>query len=148
MTLTIPSRKRGERQRLSQGVGVLGGFLLVATLVVCAGLTGCVYALHPYNQPGPERLHLVSKRSGALLIRVEGHDETLVPADGRVEINVPRLPRGCSVYLFGLIKMGDGSPERVRAIQVVRDEKVVRKLSLDDIHNLPLEPDGYRTLKL
>jgi len=121
---------------------------LIAAIALPTGLTGCVYALHAYNQPGPERLHLVSKRSGTVLIRVAGHDETLVPADGRVEINVPRLPRGCSVNLFGLIKMGDGSPERVRAIHVVRDGKVVRKLSLDNIHELPLEPDGYRKLTL
>jgi hypothetical protein len=120
----------------------------IAAAALATALTGCVHALHAYNQPGPERLHLVSKRSGTLLIRVEGHDETLVPADGRVEINVPRLPRGCSVYLVGIIKMRDGSPERVRAIHVVRDGKVVRKLSLDDIHDLPLEPGGYRKLKL
>ena len=55
---------------------------------------------------------------------------------------------GCPVYIFGNIKVADGRPERVRAVHILRDGKVVRRFSLRAIHDLPLDPDGYRVLKL
>lgn len=118
------------------------------SLALVLVLTGCVYRLQPYNRPGPEKLHLVPTRPGEYRVRIENHGETPVPPDGRVDLEVPTLPRGCSPYLFGFIKLGDGRPERLRAIQVLRDGKVIRKLSLADIHHLPLDGDGYRLLTL
>ena len=119
-------------------------------LVVAAALcvSGCVHALHAYNTPGQEKLHVVTARDGQYVVRIEDHTETVVPPDGRVLVDVPTLPRGCSVYFFGFIKVSDGSPEGVRAIQVLRDGKVVRRLSLRTIHELPLDSDGYRVVKL
>jgi hypothetical protein len=111
-------------------------------------LTGCVYALHPYNKPGPEKLHLVSEKAGRYSVRIDGHGDTAVGTDGRVVLNVPGLRRGCSVYLFGVMKVGNGSPERIKAINVLRNGKVVRRLSLETLHRLPVDEDGYRILKL
>jgi len=123
---------------------MLASSLISLTLVLL--LTGCVYRLQAYNRPGPEKLHIVTTRPGEYRVRIENHGETPVPPDGRVVLEIPTLPRGCSPYLFGFIKLGDGRPERLRAIQVVRDGKVIRKLSLVDIHDLPLDGDGYRLL--
>ena len=121
---------------------------IVVVVAVALCLSGCVHALHAYNTPGQEKLHVVSARDGQYAVRIKDHAETMVPPDGRVLVDVPTLPRGCSVYLFGFIKVSDGSPERVRAIQVLRDGKVVRRLSLQTIHDLPLDSDGYRVVTL
>lgn len=109
---------------------------------------GCTYALQAYNRPGPEKLQIITTRTGQHVIRIENHGDTPVGGDGRVVLDVPTLPRGCSPYLFGLIKLGDGSPERLSAIHVLHDGKVVRKLSLTAIHALPIDDDGYRIVTL
>jgi len=121
---------------------IVVGVLLVLLLV------GCTYALQPYNRPGPEKLQIITTRTGQHAIRIENHCDTPVGADGRVVVDVPTLPRGCSPYLFGVIKLGDGSPERLAAIHVLRDGKVVRKLSLKEVHGLPMDADGYRKVEL
>jgi hypothetical protein len=121
---------------------------IVAVVAAATCLSGCVHVLQAYNTPGQERLHFVNASGGQYAVRIEDNPQTLVPPDGRVLVDVPRLPRGCSVYLFGVIKLSDGSPERVRAIQVLRNGKVVRRLSLQTIHNLPLDSDDYRMVKL
>lgn len=71
-----------------------------------------------------------------------------VAADGRVTFDVPTLPRGCDTYLFGFLKLSDGSPERVKAIHVLKNEKIVHKLSLQKLENLPVDADGYHILDL
>src|ERR1051326_2411137 len=100
--------------------------LTVARILMALGLSlsGSVFARHGCNKPGPEKLHVVTGRSAQYAIRIEDRTEVAVPTDGRVVVDVPALPRGCSVYVFGIIKVADGSPERVRAIRVVRDGKV------------------------
>lgn len=69
-------------------------------------------------------------------------------ADGRVVFDVPRLPRGCDVYLFGVIKTSDGSPECNPAIHVLRGDKVLLRLSLQQLAQLPLDAEGYHILLL
>ena len=120
----------------------------LVSMVLLVLSAGCTYALQPYNRPGPEKLKIITRGTGQHAIRIQDHGDTPVGADGRVVVEVPTLPRGCSPYLFGLIKIGDGRPERLRAIHVLREGKVVRKLSLEEIHGLPMDDDGYRILKL
>ena len=120
--------------------------LIVLGLVL--SLSGCVCALQCYNKPGSEKLHVVAARRAQYAIRINDRPEVAVPVDGRVVVDMPVLPRGCSVYVFGIIKVTDGRPERVRAVHILRDGKVVRRLSLRAIHDLPLDPDGYRIVKL
>jgi hypothetical protein len=71
-----------------------------------------------------------------------------VAADGRVIVDVPRLQRGCDTYLFDIIKIADGSPYNLRVIQLKRSDRVVSKLSLNDIGKLPLDEEGYHVLKV
>ena len=121
--------------------------MLVSVLLLLLSM-GCTYALQAYNRPGPEKLQIITTRTGQHVVRIENRGDTPVGADGRVVVDVPTLPRGCSPYLFGVIKIGDGSPEGLSAIHVLRDGKVVRKLSLKEIHALPMDDDGYRIVKL
>jgi hypothetical protein len=111
-------------------------------------LTGCVYALHPGNPPSQQKLSLQTTSPTNYTVRVAGTNDFPVAADGRVQFNVPTLPRGCDTRLFGFIKLSDGSPERVPAIHVLKDEKIVRKLSLEKLEKLPVNAEGYYILNL
>ena len=71
-----------------------------------------------------------------------------VPADGRVTIEVPPLERGCAWYLFGFIKVKDHSPYDVKAIHVTKGQKVLSKLSLNQVAKLPVDDAGYQLIKI
>src|SRR5438105_2390921 len=111
-------------------------------------LSGCMYAMNKSNTPSTERIRVLGAPGGKYAIRIEHHGETEIPQDGKVDLAVPSLPRGCSIYLFGLIKVHEGSPEYSRAIQVLHDGKIVRKLSLHSLHRLAADKDGYHLVKL
>ena len=109
-------------------------------------LTGCVLALRPYNTPSQQDLLVRTSTPTNYVVRVADAQMFPVAADGHVTFDVPRLPRGCDTYLFGVVKIGDGSPENVRAIHVLRDGKIVRKLSLTQLGRLPVDTEGYHIL--
>jgi hypothetical protein len=109
-------------------------------------LTGCVNALRPYNTPSQQKLDLQTATPTNCVIRVADEQTFPVAADGRVTFDVPRLPRGCDTYLFGVVKIADGSPENIQAIHVSKNGKIVRKLSLSQLGRLPVDADGYHIL--
>lgn len=111
-------------------------------------LTGCVPALRPYNTPSQQKLDVRIATPTNCVVRVADAQTLPVAADGRVTFEVPRLPRGCDTYLFGVVKVADGSPENVRAIHVLRNGKIVRKLSLTQLGRLPVDVEGYHILVL
>lgn len=82
------------------------------------------------------------------MIRVADKRNYPVATDGRVTIDVPQLPRGCAVRLFGVIKVSDSRSEDVRAIHLLKDGTVVRKFSLTQLCQLPVDSEGYRTVVL
>jgi hypothetical protein len=53
-----------------------------------------------------------------------------------------------AVYLFGLVKIADHRAEDVPAIQVLRGERVVRRFSLNQISNLPVDAENSHLLNL
>jgi hypothetical protein len=122
--------------------------LAISSLSTLLLLTGCVHALRPYNTPSQQKLHVQTASPTNCTIRVADAESFPVSADGRVVFDVPRLPRGCDVYLFGVVKIGEGSPESVPAIHVLRDGKVVRKLSLQKLGKLPTDGEGYHIVVL
>jgi hypothetical protein len=116
-------------------------------------LSGCVYSLHPYNVPASQTLKIIDDSPQDYVVRVDDslgnrHVDYPVTPDGLVSFQVPSLPRGCAVRLFGLIRISDYRAEDVKAFQLSRDGKTVRKLSLDDISNLPLDSNGVGQVKL
>ncbi|MGV3753871.1 MAG: hypothetical protein ACO1QS_00650 [Verrucomicrobiota bacterium] len=121
---------------------------LLSALLSMLFLTGCVYALRPGNTPSQQKLCLKASSPTNYTVRVAATNDFPVATDGRATIDIPTLPRGCDTYLFGFIKLSDGSPERVPAIHVLKNEKVVRKLSLEKLKKLPTDTDGYHTLDL
>jgi hypothetical protein len=121
---------------------------LILSLLPLPLMSGCVYALRPYNTPSQEKLHVQSSSPTICVVLVAEKERYPVAADGRVTFEVPSLERGCDVYLFGLIKVGDGNPENIPAIHVLREGKVVRKLSLANLGKLPQDTEGYHLLIL
>ena len=122
--------------------------LVISSVAALLLLSGCKLALRPYNMPSQQKLHLQTATPTNYVVRVADTNRFPVPNDGRVTFDVPRLQRGCDAYLFGLIKIKDGSPETIPAIHVLRGEQVVRKLSLQKLGNLPVDSEGYHILVL
>ena len=125
-------------------------FVVVLSVVL---LCGCTYALHPYNAPSQQTLKIVAPVPQNIIVRVddgfgETHKDYAVSPDGLVRFDVPALPRGCAVRLFNVIKIADSRSEDVRAIHLVKDDKVVRKLSLNDISKLSVDSQGVRLMKV
>jgi hypothetical protein len=143
---TASSHLRGSCGRI--GLFVLGTVLQTASLVALFLLTGCAYALRPYNSPSQQRLQVISTSPERWVIRVAEIKNYPVGTNGYVTFDVPRLPRGCAVYLFGVVKIADARSEDVRAIQLVRDGTLVRKLSLRQIYHLPTDGHGYPSIVL
>jgi hypothetical protein len=120
--------------------------MLIALLLIL--LTGCVFALRPYNTPSQQKVCLQTPIPTSYTVQVADADTVSVPADGRVTFEVPRLQRGCDAYLFGLVKVRDGSPEKLSTIHVRKGGKTVRKLSLAKLSELPVDAAGYHVLVL
>jgi hypothetical protein len=121
--------------------------LPLAALLIGASVTGCVYALRPSNLASQQKLRLETAAPQQYSVQVADKVEERVPPDGRIVVAVPPLERGCATYLFGLVKIKDQSPENVRAIVVKDGDRVVKKLSLNDIAKLPTDGNGYHVVR-
>ena len=122
--------------------------MLLYVLLLAGFICGCVHALHPYNEPSQQKLHLESSKPQDYSIRVGDGVDIAVPTDGRVVVYIPRLERGCATYLFGIVKVRDSSSYDIPAIQVRRGDRTVRKLSLNDLAKAPVDGNGYHILKI
>jgi len=120
----------------------------IAGPLLALTVTGCVYALHPSNAGSRQSLQIQPPAPERYTVRVNDGESYRVADDGRVGFEVPALSRGCAVYLFGLVKVADHRSEDVQAIQVLKDGGVVRRLSLNELSELPVESDGTRVLTL
>ena len=125
--------------------------LLIFTLpFLILGLSGCVCALQPYAPETDVRLKIETTQPPRYSIRVgaEKAETHLVAADGRVNFVVPQFRDGCNWYLFGAVKVRDGSAENIRVIYLQRDWQTVRKWSLKQLAALPKNEAGYGVVKV
>jgi len=120
----------------------------LTALFIVLSATGCACHLYPYNTPSQHKLRVQADSPASYVIRVADEQAYPVAPDGRVTFDVPSLPRGCNVYLFDVIKISDGSSENLRAIQLLRDGKVLRRFSLKQLAKLPTDAEGYSTVKV
>jgi hypothetical protein len=125
------------------------GQIVLMFLVFCNALFGgCAYRLKPYSQASQQKIRVKSALPHDYTVSVADENTFQVPEDGRVIVDIPQLPRGCDVYLFEVVKIGDGSPYNLRVIQLKQKNRVIRKLSLNDIAKLPVDKEGYHVLKV
>jgi len=96
------------------------------------------------------RLGIRAEKPQQYLVRValEQPADYPVSTDGRVTFTVPSFRHGCDMYLFGMIKVRDGSAESVRIIELRRGDQAVRKLSLAQIAQLPRDEEGYSVFRI
>jgi hypothetical protein len=132
--------------------GYIVRFLVtILTAVVIAGFVAAGFSLGlpKYNLPAQYLIRLQGIGRSEFRIRVLGYRtvDVPVPQDGRVLLQIPRLPRACSLQWYG-IKLIDRSPRNAKKIEIICGKKIVVKLSIKDIESLPLDPSGTRTLDL
>lgn len=133
-----------ERQSKTRARRALFALLLIFT----GFLGGCVYALRPYNQPSQQKVRVLSPVPQKYNLQVADTTNYPIAADGRVIIDVPQLERGCATYLFGVVKVKDGSPYDLPAIHLNIDGRTIRKLSLNELAKLPVDEEGYHLVKV
>jgi hypothetical protein len=121
----------------------------LASLTLAFLVSGCVTALHVASPPTPVQLRLQSSQPQQHIVRValETPADYQVASDGRVQFTVPPFWNGCDVYVFGVIKVRDGSAENVRVVELRREGRIVRKLSLAEISKLPKDEAGFSVVK-
>jgi hypothetical protein len=111
--------------------------------------TGCAYRLPLSTLPSQQRLKIVDASAEPCAIRLRIHDpkEYRVAKDGRITVDVPGDSGECSVYLFDLIPVQRGAnPLTAKTFEIVEGDKTVRKLSLKEISELPMDAEGYHLL--
>jgi len=116
-----------------------------------AVLSGCAYRLPAYNLPSQQRLIIVARSPERYVVAFRYSKSAAAPVatDGRVKIDVPRLPRACSVYLFNQIRISEGfNPMFSKSIYVVDAGNIAAKLSLEEMSKLPVDDSGYHILKI
>ena len=114
-------------------------------------LMGCAYALPLATRPADVKLRVHASHPERYVVRVTAFDppsDYQILSDGRISFTVPSFRRGCSVYIFDVIKVADGRPERLRVIEVRRDRQVIRRFSLTQLADLPEDEEGYKVIKL
>jgi hypothetical protein len=128
----------------------LADIKLSGLIAIALALCGCAYRLPVSNLPSQQLLKPEATFPERYAVRVEALDarEFPVGSDGRVKIDVPMLPRACSVYLFDWIRISRGvQPVTSKSIHVIDPGNIVAKLSLSEIDKLPLDASGYHILK-
>ncbi len=123
--------------------------LIVLLVLTAASSGGCVLALPGYNEPFEERLAIIAPDPGTYEVALDGSEVPAkrVPPDGKTVLYFPVLPRHCSTFLLG-IKIKDRSVEQRKLILFMREGRVVRRLSVNKLRRLPIDPEGYYQLRL
>lgn len=124
-----------------------GGF--VALLGVAFVANGCVLVLPGYNTPFSEKMVVLAKDPSAFSVQIEdgGQGSLPVAEDGRLILEFPVLPRECSTYLLG-VRLKERSVEARKIIHIVRDGRVVKKLSVNRLRRLPPDEQGFHRVKV
>jgi len=127
--------------RIRAGSAALLGAALVAN--------GCVLALPGYNSPFTEKMIVLAEDPSAISVQIEDGGQGALPVaeDGRLVLEFPVLPRECSTYLLG-VRLKDRSVEARKIIQLVRDGRVVKMLSVNQLRRLPIDEQGFHKVRL
>ena len=112
-------------------------------------LLGTVRAMEKGSPPLQYRLVLSPSRTNGCTVRVTWPraKEFTMSANGEVVVEVPPLPRACSLVCWG-VTLQDGSPYSRKIIEVLSDGRVVRQLSLRQLEQLQSDRRGARRLHL
>jgi hypothetical protein len=118
-----------------------------AVLACLLLLTGCVNIDGPSNLPSIEKIRVLTSAPNKHSIQIH---ESAFPLDenGRANVAVPQFGMHCQLYLFGVLKVNDYSPYKTREIEVLTGDKVIKRLSLDQLSKLPTDDAGYHLVPI
>ena len=124
--------------------------IMLALLAVAAGVAffGTIQALEKGTRPRQYSLHL--RASGTnYVVRVTwpATNEFPISQTGNAIIDIPALPRGCSLICLG-VKLREGSSRSRKVVDVVRGDRVVRRLSVQELDDLSAKGSGTVRLDL
>lgn len=121
-------------------------WLLVLPFLV----SGCAIAKRVGSPSTEVALRVRTAQPQHYLVRVAGQQSADYPvaADGLVKFTVPAFAGGCDMYLFDVIKIQDGSAEKLRVVEVRHEGRVIRRLSLSQIANLMRDEAGYSIVRV
>jgi hypothetical protein len=112
----------------------LSGILIFG---ISLSIAGCAYRLQPPMPPFQQRLRIVAPAPQQYTVRVQSKDYS-VPPEGRVDVKVGGLGRGCSVYLFDRIPIRRvPSPTKEKIISIMNGTAQIQAFSLHDLARLP-----------
>ena len=128
------------------------GILLILAVVVgvaAAAYFGTIWAMEKGSPAVQYRFMIATDRPSNCEVRVvwPRTNTFSISTNGEGLIDIPALPGGCSLVCLG-IKLQDGSPYNRKVLEVLRDGRVIRRLSLQQIERLPSDTSGRRTLSL
>jgi len=129
--------------------GGFGFLCLSGCLAISLQSLGCAYALPVPNPPSHEHVRIIAKSPEAYIFRLKGSRtvEYPVPPDGHLTIAIPAYRRGCSVYLFNVMKLSNGhDPLKDWIAEISTGGRSVRALSLRELMRLPADSEGNRLL--
>jgi len=117
--------------------------------VALAAFFGTIYAMQKGSPPKQSRVLVINDQPTNFMVRVVSPrtNEFIVSKSGETLVDVPALPHGCSLVCLG-ITLSDGSPYNRKVIEVLRDGRIVRRLSLRQMERLPTDASGAKGLAL
>lgn len=125
-------------------------FLVFGLFAVAVFTSGCVVARRVPTSATEVRLKVKTMDPLNCSVRLisDRSRDFPVNSNGTVVVEIPKRDNGCDWYLFGTIKLRDGSTANVPAIAVSKTGKVVRTLSSAQIRGLPFDEEGNRVVGL
>jgi hypothetical protein len=129
--------------------GMKIGIARLGFLASFLAMGGCALGLPGYNVPFNERVLVLAESPTAYQIVIDGSKQGAVPIppDGRVTLQFPVLPRQCSTYFLGF-RIKDRSVEARDLVHFIRDGRVVKRLSVNEIRRLPADALGFHKIRL
>ena len=122
--------------------------LILVQLTLLAPLLGCTSTLYFGSPHSIERIHLTSSKPDqySLYVDAPGGSHYQVPADGRLVIEFPEVPKECRGRLPNMF-YGGRKPGPAR-LEVRKGKRVIRVLYFREVEALPIDNEGYRLIEI
>ncbi len=135
MTVACVSSSCGSRLRAVSLVGLL----------VCVALSGCIPYHYSSSMICTEKFLIQSPKPEQYFIRVPDNRDYAVPSDGRITINYTEKRSHWQAEFMDANWLGDWcSTCNVKAIFVMRERRVVRKIRIKDLGTpIHRDEDGF-----
>jgi hypothetical protein len=119
--------------------------LLMLALLALAAVVACfgtIFAMEKGTLPAQYRLHLSTSATN-YTVRVTWitTNEFPVSNTGDAVIDIPALPHSCSLVCLG-VKLTDNSLRSRKIVEILRDGRVVQRLSVRELDRLVSEGSG------